>query len=70
VRIEKTSGVNDAYTKGDPKRRCPDLAKIKKLGYSPKVDLKTGLRRFIEWAIDEYKISSPLVKAVQKARES
>ncbi len=51
VKIEKNQGINDAYSKGDPKRRCPDLAKIKtKLGYDAKVDLRTGLKRFIQWA--------------------
>ena len=65
VQIEKTSGLNDAYTTGDPKRRCPELTKIRKLGYEPKVDLKTGIKRFIEWAIEEYKIKSPLVKSLR-----
>ncbi len=67
VKIERTTGVNDAYTKGDPKRRCPNLAKIKKLGYSNKVDLKSGMKRFIKWAAEEYKIESPLMEAVNKA---
>lgn len=43
-------GINDAYSQGDPKRRCPDLTKIRKLGYSPKTNLKVGLRRFVDWA--------------------
>lgn len=51
IRIEKTSGPTDAYASADPKRRCPDLAKIRaKLGFEPKIDLKTGVKRFIEWA--------------------
>lgn len=38
------------YPKDEPNRRCPDLSKIKKnLGYSAKVDLKTGLKRFNKW---------------------
>lgn len=44
-------GINDAYSQGDPKRRCPDLTKMRtKLGYNPKISLKTGLKRFMEWA--------------------
>lgn len=51
VKIGKNQGINDAYSKGDPKRRCPDLTKIKtRLGYEAKVDLRTGLKRFIQWA--------------------
>ena len=34
----------------DPRRRCPDLSKIKKLlGWYPKVELKLGLKRTYEW---------------------
>lgn len=43
-------GINDAYSQGDPKRRSPDLARIRKLGYNPKTGLKTGLKRFVDWA--------------------
>jgi len=51
IGIENTPGPTDAYASADPKRRCPDLTKIKtKLNYSSKVDLKTGIKRFVEWA--------------------
>ncbi len=34
----------------DPRRRCPDISKAKKLvGYEPKVDLDEGLARTIRW---------------------
>ena len=34
----------------DPMQRCPDISVAKtKLGWEPKVDLETGLRRYIEW---------------------
>lgn len=34
----------------DPKQRCPDISKAKKeLGWEPKVDLNTGLKRTIEY---------------------
>lgn len=43
------------YPAGEPSRRCPDLTKIKHdLGYTPKVDLKTGLKRSIIWFKQEY----------------
>ncbi len=70
VTIEKTAGPNDAYFLGDPKRRCPDITKIKKLGYEPKVELRTGIRRFIEWAIEANSIDSPLAKEFQKTKEN
>jgi UDP-glucuronate decarboxylase len=48
--LEKTTGPTDAYASADPKRRCPDLTKIRtKLNFKPKVDLKTGIKRFLEW---------------------
>lgn len=34
----------------DPKQRCPDISKAKRLlGWEPKVDLETGLRRSLEY---------------------
>lgn len=45
------------YPGDEPKRRCPDLTKIKReLGYKPKVDLKTGLGRLLAWFRSEYKL--------------
>ena len=50
-KIENVQGPTDAYAEADPKRRCPDLTKIKtKLNYSTKVDIRAGIRRFVEWA--------------------
>lgn len=41
----------DNYPAGEPQRRCPDLAKAAKdLGYASKVDVETGLTRFVAWA--------------------
>lgn len=31
------------------KRRLPDLSKLKKLGYNPKIDLKNGLLKTVNW---------------------
>ncbi len=42
------------YPAGEPQRRCPDLSKAREhLGYQPRVDLREGLARFIEWARSE-----------------
>lgn len=35
--------------KGGTLRRCPDIAKIAKVGFSPRVNLREGIRRTIEW---------------------
>lgn len=38
------------YPQGDPRRRSPDLSKIRTfLGYKPDVDLKVGLKRTLRW---------------------
>ncbi len=40
----------------DPRRRCPNIAKAKKLlDYAPKIDLDSGLKRTIEWFREEKK---------------
>lgn len=43
------------YPQDEPKRRCPDLTKIRtQIGYAPTVDLKHGLARVIKWYKEEY----------------
>ena len=37
--------------KGSVLRRCPDITKLKALGFKPRVDLNDGLRRCVEWYI-------------------
>jgi len=40
----------DSYPQDEPKRRCPNISKIKnELNFEPKVDLKTGLLRSYKW---------------------
>ena len=38
----------------EPLRRCPDITKLKGLGFRPVVDLDTGLKRFADWALATY----------------
>ena len=58
IPIKKTEGPLDVYTNADPKRRCPDITKMRtKLNFVPSVELKTGLNRFIEWARESKYIS-------------
>lgn len=43
------------YPAGEPQRRCPDLTKIKtELGYIPKIALRSGLKKSLEWFKVEY----------------
>ena len=44
IKIIKTS-----VSKGSTTRRCPDISKLKKLGYSPKIKIKKGIKEVIEW---------------------
>jgi UDP-glucose 4-epimerase len=37
---------------GGTDRRCPDISKMRQLGYQPSVDLKDGLRKTIEWYLN------------------
>ena len=40
----------DTYPADEPERRCPDLNKVKALGYTPCVELEVGVRRFLSWS--------------------
>ncbi len=43
----------DNYPQDEPRRRCPDLSKIKReLGYMQKISLKEGLKRAFVWMRD------------------
>jgi len=35
--------------KGSTPRRCPDVAKLSRLGFTPNIDLATGLARTVAW---------------------
>ena len=38
---------------GGTPRRCPDITKMKMLGYNPKTDLSEGLSKTISWYMDK-----------------
>tara|TARA_Y100001970_G_scaffold199595_1_gene242775 strand:+ start:10207 stop:11172 length:966 start_codon:yes stop_codon:yes gene_type:complete len=46
---------NINLTKGSAIRRCPDLKKIKNLGFSNKVNIEEGLKKTIDWYIKNIK---------------
>jgi nucleoside-diphosphate-sugar epimerase len=41
--------VHEAAMPDDPRRREPDLTRLKALGWSPKVPLREGLQKTIAW---------------------
>lgn len=41
--------LTSAAMEGGTPRRCPDIAKMGKLGYAPQVDLAEGVRRTVQW---------------------
>jgi len=50
VKIVHIDPPHAVYSNSDPKRRCPDISKIRKVtGFKPKYPLKEGLRRTIAW---------------------
>lgn len=60
VEMDLVQSNIDAYTDGDPRRRCPDLSKATKLlNYAPNISLRDGIKRFITWAIFANNIDSP-----------
>ena len=45
----------EAYPADEPRRRCPDLTKIRRdLDYEPRVELSTGLARTLAWFRDAH----------------
>ena len=58
VAVNKIEQPLEVYMKSNPQRRCPDLTKLKHtFSYSSKIDLDTGIQRFIEWA-KEYSVQT------------
>ena len=45
----KISFNTSAPPPGETFRRCPNIAKVKKLGYEPKFNIEQGLQKTIEW---------------------
>jgi UDP-glucose 4-epimerase len=43
---------NGATKLGSAKRRCPDVTKLRELGWVPKVSLQDGLAQTVQWYTD------------------
>ena len=55
VEIVNIESPHAVYVKDDPKRRCPDISKLQSVvDYKPKYDLKTGLKRTMDWFVESY----------------
>lgn len=46
---KKADIVPGEAAKGSPTRRCPDISKLKKLGFKPKTSFKQGLTATVRW---------------------
>ncbi|MCM8776546.1 MAG: NAD-dependent epimerase/dehydratase family protein, partial [Candidatus Omnitrophica bacterium] len=50
VEVVNIDPPHAVYASADPKRRCPDISKLKNLiGFEPKYGLQEGLERTIRW---------------------
>ena len=45
---------SETLPKGSTLRRCPDITKLKKLGYSPFYTIKDGLQKTNDWYLKNY----------------
>tara|TARA_Y100001970_G_scaffold217871_1_gene266997 strand:+ start:2501 stop:3442 length:942 start_codon:yes stop_codon:yes gene_type:complete len=52
---KKLSISTSSQKKGDVKRRCPDITKLRKLGFKPKNNLDLGLIKTYEWYFEDKK---------------
>ena len=43
---------------GGTMRRCPDISKMRKLGYNPKIQINSGLEKSIEWYLKNENLSN------------
>lgn len=52
---KKIKIVSGKLQKGGTPRRCPDISKLRKLGYKPKVSLNEGLKPTVSWYMSNSK---------------
>jgi nucleoside-diphosphate-sugar epimerase len=49
---------------GSPSRRCPDISKLRQLGFKPRTSLKEGLAKTVRW-YDENAARKPSVQSIR-----
>lgn len=55
VEVEYKESEEPDYLVDNPQRRCPNLSKAKTLlNYTPKIELKAGLKKLLEWYMGTY----------------
>lgn len=52
VNLELTHG---ALQEGGTPRRCPDISKLRGIGYDPRVTLEDGIRKSVEWYVSYFR---------------
>ncbi len=62
---KKIKVIPGELTKGSTQRRCPDISKIRKLGFSQKIAFKEGLKKTVEW----YKSHNPPKQRLEKNKD-
>ena len=59
---KKLNIISSGVLKGSTPRRCPDISKIQRLGFRPKVSLDMGIEKLVDWykshAHEEQKINT------------
>lgn len=50
--------ISTPISPGSPQRRCPDITKIKKLGYMPQIPFEKGLPSLVDWYLNNEKYDS------------
>ena len=45
---------------GGTKRRCPDIRKISKLGYKPKIKIKKGIKIVADWYLNNLHLNKKI----------
>ncbi len=48
---KKVAIVPGSHKQGSPERRCPDITKLKALGFKPRIQLKEGLPAVVDWYV-------------------
>ena len=51
---KKIDIIHKEINLGSATRRCPDISKVKSLGFKPKINLEVGVNKTFNWYFKEY----------------